>query len=297
MTHALTKSGKITDAVEGVPTPGAAEAKALSAMFDSAQNGMRRVVALGLFAHEIKARLKHGQFGLWLAEHAPHLSREIEGRALPGKALSSYMLLSSGVLESCGYKLKDYLEIAKITAGDLSHGGEILLLEDSKVPKQCREFRSTVCEMVDGKTQRQLFAEFKTADDDDELKVAKAGGAKPIKFHCSNAKCASPMKGIFGRTVECPKCGTKQKAKPDPKTPEQQLAEEHEHAEEMLELWYGAAGLFLDDATLNFKQPRTAWKKVLSRAHDLSTRARAMLKKVGSRDGRKGSEGKQKAGK
>ena len=46
--------------------------KHLMKLFTDAQNGMRRVVAFGLFAWEIKeTKLKHGQWGPWLAENAP----------------------------------------------------------------------------------------------------------------------------------------------------------------------------------------------------------------------------------
>jgi len=164
-------------------TPGEGEARTLIGLYDAAQNGMRKVIALGLFAHEVKSRLKHGQFGHWLAEHAPKLSRQIDGRPLPSKTLSSYMQLTSGVLESAGFKLGAFLEMSKITQGDLSHGGEILLLDEGQVPESCRAFREKICSVVDGKTQRQLFLEFKTTDDDGEdVKVKRAGGVHhPIK--------------------------------------------------------------------------------------------------------------------
>ena len=53
-------------------------AKQLNKLFTEAQNGMRRVIALGLFAWEIKeGQLKHGEFGAWLAEHCPKLATQI----------------------------------------------------------------------------------------------------------------------------------------------------------------------------------------------------------------------------
>lgn len=261
-------------------SPGAAEAKALSAMFDDAQSGMRRVVALGLFAHEIKARLKHGQFGLWLAEHAPKLSKEVDGRWLASSQLTAYMGLASGVLESCEVKLKEYLglaaDLAKIRSSDLCHGGEILLLPEGRVPEEAREFRDKICELVDGKTQRQLFAEFKTADDDGA--VAKAGGAKSIRFHCP--KCPSiVLLGKFGTMVLCPKCGVKQKAKPDPLSAAQELAAQREHWQDLLSGWRNPLRSFLDAAEEGDELARKDWQEALDDLLQATALARTRLKK------------------
>ncbi len=223
---ALTVSGPPSSALRAPSPPGEGEARTLVELYDGAQNGMRRVIALGLFAHEVKSRLKHGQFGSWLKEHAPKLSREVDGRPLASCSLAAYMQLTSGVLESAGFKLGEYLQMAKIQTLDLSHGGEILLLDEGQVPEGCREFREKICSVVDGKTQRQLFLEFKTADDDEEaVKVKKAGGAPVIQFHCRHCAPGSViLRGKLGSEVECPKCKTKQTAKPDPRS----AAELHE---------------------------------------------------------------------
>lgn len=190
-----------------VASPGAKEAKTLGELYEAAQNGMRRVVALGLFAHEIKSRLKHGQFGLWLKEHAPHLSREVNGIPAPSTSLAAYMQLSYGVLEAAGYKLGRFLaETANFQTLEISHRGEILTLQDSDVPEEVKPLRNKLCALIDGKTQRQLFAEFKTAEDDGEdLKVGSALG----KHHPRKAK---------------------------PPTAEEQLKAKMQHEEELIDI-------------------------------------------------------------
>jgi len=176
--------------------PGAKEAKTLGELFDDAQQGMRRVVALGLFAHEIKSRLKHGQFGPWLKDHAPRFSREVNGRPAASCQLLAYMELASGVLESCGFKLKEFTDLANCGSSAISHGGEILTLPDNKVPEEARPMREKICALIDGKTQRQLFAEFKTAEDDgDDLKVGSPLG----KHHARKAKKPTPEEQLKAR--------------------------------------------------------------------------------------------------
>lgn len=148
-------------------------AKQLVSLFHEAQNGMRRIVALGLFAWEIKeTQLKHTEWGPWLAQHAPELSRADAGTGKPkaSSALSNYMELTKGVLESVGFKTIEKWtdEVSKFPrGGNLEHGG-ILLLADKKVPDAVKPLREKICQLVDGKTQRQLFLEFKQADDNDE---------------------------------------------------------------------------------------------------------------------------------
>ena len=51
-------------------------ARSLLKLYTDAQNGMRKIVALGLAAWEIKeSQLKHGEWGPWLAANAPALAR------------------------------------------------------------------------------------------------------------------------------------------------------------------------------------------------------------------------------
>ena len=167
----------------------AAAAKQLNKLFTEAQNGMRRMVALGLFAWEIKeGQLKHGEFGTWLAEHCPKLATidTVTGKAKPSRALQGYMELTKNVLESCGCAtIEKYLATVAKCANDAHlKPGQFLLLADKKVPESLQPMREKICDLVDGKTQRSLFLEFKQADED---------GAKPKRGR---------LKGSSGLTKE-----------------------------------------------------------------------------------------------
>lgn len=156
----------------------AATAKQLTKLFSDAQTGMRRIVALGLFAWQIKeTQLKHGEWGPWLAAHAPQLCRQdsATGKPKAAAALTNYMELTKNVLEGVGFDtIEKYLEtVAKFPLrGNLNHGG-FLLVADKKVPEEVRPLREKICSLVDGKTQRHLFLEFKQAEEDAE------GNTKP----------------------------------------------------------------------------------------------------------------------
>jgi hypothetical protein len=167
-------------------------AKQLNKLFADAQTGMRKIVALGLFAWEIKERqLKHGEFGAWLAQHCPKLATadSVTGKPRASRALSGYMDLTKSVLENVGFDtIEKYLDEAEKFSGvkSLKHGG-FLLMADKKVPDSVKPLREKICELVDGKTQRSLFSEFKQAEEDAE------GNAKPKKGR---------VKGCAGTTAE-----------------------------------------------------------------------------------------------
>jgi len=143
----------------------------LTQLFVDAQAGLRKIIALGLFAWEIKEHeLKHGEWGAWLAAHAPELARadSVSGKPKASSQLIGYMELTRSILEACGLKtIGSYLEaVAKFpNAGNLNRG-QFLLLPDINVPAEARPLREKIFQLVDGKTQRQLFLEFKqsTAD-------------------------------------------------------------------------------------------------------------------------------------
>ncbi|HEV2692251.1 MAG TPA: hypothetical protein VG347_05090 [Verrucomicrobiae bacterium] len=159
----------------------AATAKQLTKLFTEAQNGMRRIVALGLFAWEIKEKkLKHGEWGTWLAAHAPKLCRPDSetGKAKASAALTNFMDLTKGVLESVGIpSLEQYFEtLSKFPrGGNLSYGG-LLLLPDKKIPEEAKPLREQIFALVDNKTQRQLFMDFKQAEEQADGSVKKKAG-------------------------------------------------------------------------------------------------------------------------
>lgn len=161
-----------------------ATAKQLSKLFTDAQLGMRRVIALGLYAWEVKElKLKHGQWGPWLKENCPGLCRPDSAtkKPKPSHALEIYMTLTRGVLDKMGYTVEKYLaQFVQIPlAGGICQGGKMLLLPESKaknLPDNVKTFREQICQIVDGKTQSQLFFQFKQAEEDSTGNLAPKQG-------------------------------------------------------------------------------------------------------------------------
>ncbi len=136
----------------------AAAAKYLTEAYGEAQNGLRKVIAVGLCCFSIKKQLPHGQFQNWLEANCPGLSY---------RSLAAYMQLTKNVLEKCGFRtLGAYFKSAEPL--HFSHGGEILLLPDAGFPEAGKPIREKICAVIDGKTQSQLFLEFKQVDEDGE---------------------------------------------------------------------------------------------------------------------------------
>lgn len=155
-----------------------AAAKHLGKLFTDANTGMRRIIAAGIFAWELKDKLNHGEFGPWLAAHCPQLAtvHSETGRPQPSRALSGYMELTKGVMESIGFKTVEKFigEISSVAAEAKLSGGRFLLCPEKKVPAALKEARENIFALVDGKSQRALFLEFKQAEDGaDGLKKKK----------------------------------------------------------------------------------------------------------------------------
>ncbi len=146
-----------------------ATAKELIKRWQEAQVGLRRVVSFGLLAWETKDMLPHGQFGPWLAAHCPSLTRvdSKTGIAKPSSSLSSYMELTKGVLESTGFTVEKYLQhISNSQSIRNCHGGKYLHIADKKLSPEALELKTKICNVVDGKTAKQLFLNFKQAKQD-----------------------------------------------------------------------------------------------------------------------------------
>lgn len=148
------------DQITIAPAPGATEAARLQELYDAAQNGMRRVIALGLYCFEIKSKLKHGEFYPWLAEHLPDVS---------ARTIRAYTQLTRDTLEAAGFQIRSALRI--------SLGGEILTLPTDEVTGESAALRDKICAIVDGKTQRQLMLEFKTVNEDEDGNLYAVTGA------------------------------------------------------------------------------------------------------------------------
>lgn len=171
--QAAKKAAGMPSAVAIVPTLNdghdKATAKELLKRFTEAQTGLRRVVAFGLLAWEVKEnKLKPGQFGTWMAAHCPSLTRidSATGKPKPSSSLTSYMNLTKSVLESVGLPVNKYLNhISNSQQLGICHSGKYLLLPDKKLSPEALELKGKICELVDGKTAKQLFSEFKQAEE------------------------------------------------------------------------------------------------------------------------------------
>ena len=141
-------------------------ANRLEEMFRDAQAGLARFIAFGLYGHEVKElRLKHGQFGDWIKEHCP---------GIPWRTAQHYMAMTKGLLYACGCKIEDYVQMRKRCA--FAHGGELILKDVSDLPESVRPLASKMRAMIEGKTAKQLFLEFKTADEHEGEVIVRSAG-------------------------------------------------------------------------------------------------------------------------
>jgi len=143
----------------------------LAELNTQAQAARRVDVALGLYCFELKEiHLQYGQFGKWLAEHCPQLveKHSTNGNPQPSGSLETAMWMAKSALEVCGYKIGDYIELLQThfpcTQGNCD-SRHLMLLPAVKLPKEFQELREQIFDLVDGKSQRQLRAEFKQIED------------------------------------------------------------------------------------------------------------------------------------
>jgi hypothetical protein len=125
----------------------------------------KKAIWMGLFLAHIKARGKedgsipHGQFCPWLKKNVPDLSRD---------TVSSYLLLAKNVAEKGSFKIRDFPQFAS----------------NGQLPPSCLK-------VIEGKTQQQLFLEFKQGETDDDGNLrAKRGQLKGSKG-CTKADRAA----------------------------------------------------------------------------------------------------------
>lgn len=135
-------------------------------LFLDAQNGLRRVVAFGLYAWQVKLlKLKHGQFGAWVEGNYAGDGAGDNGCSY--RSVRAHMQMTESALHACGIKnVKNFLSNQIGNALPNSHCGEFLLLPDSKIPDKIKPLREKIFSIIDGKSARQLFAEFKQTDED-----------------------------------------------------------------------------------------------------------------------------------
>lgn len=143
MTSHLAKIVSV-DLVES-PDQDTIEADNLRSLYADARNGLRRVVALGLYCYQIKARIKHGQFQAWLKANCPDVGFE---------TLQTYLGLTKNALDACGVQMSCALDICQ--------SGQIFLLPEDQIPDKAKKLHRQICDLIDGKTQRQLLLQFRS---------------------------------------------------------------------------------------------------------------------------------------
>jgi hypothetical protein len=121
-----------------------------SSIHSSFLNSTKKAVWLGLFLNEIKRRGKkdksipHGGFGPWIKQNLPDIHWD---------TVCTYMRLGREVCEKGKFQISDFPEFA-----------------NGELPPQALK-------LIEGKTQNQLFLEFKQVDEDDPSR-AKRGRLK-----------------------------------------------------------------------------------------------------------------------
>ena len=146
----------------------------------------KRAVWWGLFFNHVKQRGKedksiaHGGFGPWLKSNAPQISWE---------SVCTYMRLARDVAEKGKFQISEFLKFA--------HNGEL---------------PETVLKIIEGKTQQQLFLEFKqvkkNAEGDFEACPGRRegeGGREPIRTVEQQRKYVMRHVGLGIKELD--KCG------------------------------------------------------------------------------------------
>lgn len=147
-----------------------ATARELLKRFKDAQNAGRRIMSFGLFAWEIKTvKLKHGQWGPWLAAHCPDLCRPdaATGKPKPSASLSTYMGMTEDILADMGFTIEKYFaHISNSQQLGICHGGKFLTLPDKKLPEPALKLKQEICNRVDNKTAKQIRFAFGQVEED-----------------------------------------------------------------------------------------------------------------------------------
>jgi len=161
-------------------------------LYHDAQTGLRRVVAFGLYAWQVKLHhLRHGQWLRWCEQNVPDLKV---------RAIQAHMTLAESALEQCGVKsLKRFIESQIRSTLRICHSGEFLLLPDAKVPEPIKPLREKIFSLIDGKSQRQLFAEFKQSEDGEKAKIGRLKGQGGVS---KAQRMAAKDKAMHERLIE-----------------------------------------------------------------------------------------------
>lgn len=116
-----------------------------------ANEGLRRIIRAGFLLERIAADLKHGEFKPWIEAHCKASSRA---------SIFGWRLLARNIMET--------VKLSKSLMLDFSLPMEdMLALPPAEVPKEQKEIRAKIDALIEGKSARQLFSEFKQTDGPD----------------------------------------------------------------------------------------------------------------------------------
>ncbi len=137
-----------------------AVAAKLNEMIQDASDGLRRIVMVGFFLERIAADLKHSEFKPWVEAHCAGVHRA---------SVFRWRLIARNVMEA--------VKLSKVALCDFSTPvHEMLALPEGKVPKEQKELREKIDDLIAGKSARQLFLEFKQAEEDEDGSLKKKHG-------------------------------------------------------------------------------------------------------------------------
>lgn len=134
----------------------------LRGLVRDAEDGLRRMLVAGAFIDGLVEQLPHGQLDRWLQQHVPDL---------PARTVRRWRTLYQNLLESVGAKRP---HVAAISGGSV----ELLAAPIESLPEEAREIRAKIDAQIAGKTARQLFLEFKSAEEDWDGMRVKVGRRK-----------------------------------------------------------------------------------------------------------------------
>lgn len=158
----------------------------LDELIADANDGLRRIVIVGFFLERIAADLKRGQFKPWIEAHCKETSRA---------SIFGWRALAKNIMES--------VKISKVQLLDFSTPvHEMLALPAAEVPKAQKEIRAKIDELIEGKTAKQLFLEFKQAEEDEDGNLKKKHGRLKGKGGASAAQRARAQAAAAAAEIE-----------------------------------------------------------------------------------------------
>jgi hypothetical protein len=125
----------------------------LKALFQDAQEGVKRIAYFGFLALHVKTvELEHGQFLPWMAAYCPELSRQ---------TVASHIQLARTVLQAMA--IRPWKIRSNVKQLDISHYGELLSIAEKDLNDAAKSSRQKMLEIIEGKSARQLLAKYKQA--------------------------------------------------------------------------------------------------------------------------------------